>query len=126
MVITLNCCAVSKVLTESSTGSSSSNKVRTMLSIRVETIDFDIQACVLRVKGRNVEENEYVKVCILSIFIVIFTTFCATHLRTIGRCQCFLIATTIVILYFCMLLYVLFLAFKSLSYFLLSFVFYFC
>lgn len=60
----LNCCAVSKVLTESSTGSSSSNKVRTMLSIRVETIDFDTQACMLRVKGRNVEENEYVKVCI--------------------------------------------------------------
>jgi len=67
----LNVCAVSKVLTESSTGSSSSNKVRTMLSIRVETIDFDTQACVLRVKGRNVEENEYVKVCILNI--VIFT-----------------------------------------------------
>ena len=34
-----------------------------MLSIQVETIDFDTQACVLRVKGRNVEENEYVKVC---------------------------------------------------------------
>ena len=58
--------AYSKVLTESSTGSSSSNKVRTMLTIRVETIDFDTQACVLRVKGRNVEENEYVKVCIIS------------------------------------------------------------
>lgn len=52
---------IRKVLTESSTGSSSSNKVRTMLTIRVETIDFDTQACVLRVKGRNVEENEYVK-----------------------------------------------------------------
>lgn len=52
---------IRKVLTESSTGSSSSNKVRTMLSIQVETIDFDTQACVLRVKGRNVEENEYVK-----------------------------------------------------------------
>jgi len=60
----LICRVVSKVLTESSTGSSSSNKVRTMLSIQVETIDFDTQACVLRVKGRNVEENEYVKVCV--------------------------------------------------------------
>lgn len=69
--ILLNCCALSKVLTESSTGSSSSNKVRTMLSIRVETIDFDTQACVLRVKGRNVEENEYVKVCTVNSCFVI-------------------------------------------------------
>ena len=37
-----------------------------MLSIQVETIDFDTQACVLRVKGRNVEENEYVKVTIIA------------------------------------------------------------
>ena len=48
--------------TESATGSTSSNKVRTTLTIQVETTDFDIQACVLRVKGRNVEENQYVKV----------------------------------------------------------------
>lgn len=34
-----------------------------MLTIEVETIDFDTQACVLRLKGRNVEENQYVKVC---------------------------------------------------------------
>ena len=33
-----------------------------MLSIEVEMIDFDTQACVLRLKGRNVEENPYVKV----------------------------------------------------------------
>ena len=33
-----------------------------MLTIEVETIDFDTQACVLRLKGRNVEENQYVKV----------------------------------------------------------------
>ena len=33
-----------------------------MLAIQVEAIDFDTQACVLRVKGRNVEENQYVKV----------------------------------------------------------------
>ena len=48
--------------TESATGSTSSSKVRTTLTIQVETTDFDIQACVLRVKGRNVEENQYVKV----------------------------------------------------------------
>lgn len=53
---------IRKVQTESATGSSSSNRVRTVLTIRVETIDFDTQACVLRLKGRNVEENQYVKV----------------------------------------------------------------
>lgn len=57
----------SKVQTESSTGSSSSTRVRTMLSIEVETIDFDTQACVLRLKGRNIEENQYVKVNLFGI-----------------------------------------------------------
>lgn len=50
---------------ESSTGSSSSYKVRTTLTICVEGVDFDTQACVLRLKGRNVVENKYVKVFIL-------------------------------------------------------------
>lgn len=36
--------------------------MRTTLTISVESIDFDTQACVLRLKGRNVEENQYVKV----------------------------------------------------------------
>ncbi|CAH2086260.1 unnamed protein product [Euphydryas editha] len=52
---------VRKVQTESSTGSSTSNRVRTTLTISVETIDFDTQACVLRLKGRNIVENQYVK-----------------------------------------------------------------
>lgn len=52
---------IRKVQTESSTGSSSSSKVRTTLTIKVEAVDFDTQACVLRVRGRNVEENDYVK-----------------------------------------------------------------
>lgn len=47
---------------ESATGSSNSYRVRTTLTISVENIDFDTQACVLRLKGRNVEENKYVKV----------------------------------------------------------------
>lgn len=51
-----------KVQTESSTGSSNSYRVRTTLKICVESIDFDTQACVLRLKGRNIEENKYVKV----------------------------------------------------------------
>ncbi|XP_006815452.1 protein pelota-like, partial [Saccoglossus kowalevskii] len=52
---------VRKVQTESATGSSSSSRVRTMLTICVEDIYFDTQACVLRVKGRNIQENQYVK-----------------------------------------------------------------
>lgn len=47
---------------ESATGSSNNYRVRTTLTICVESIDFDTQACVLRLKGRNVEENKYVKV----------------------------------------------------------------
>lgn len=53
---------VRKVQTESATGSSTSNRVRTTLTISVENIDFDTQACMLRLKGRNLEENQYVKV----------------------------------------------------------------
>lgn len=52
---------IRKVQSESATGSSTSNRIRTTLTICVETIDFDTQACVLRLKGRNVEENLYVK-----------------------------------------------------------------
>ncbi|XP_014769545.1 protein pelota homolog [Octopus bimaculoides] len=52
---------IRKVQNESATGSVSASKVRTVLTIRVEAIDFDTQACVLRVKGRNIAENQYVK-----------------------------------------------------------------
>lgn len=51
-----------KVQNETATGSSTSTKVRTTLTISVEDIHFDTQACVLRLKGRNIEENQYVKV----------------------------------------------------------------
>lgn len=57
---------VRRVQTESATGSVSSNKVRTTLAIAVEGIEFDTQACMLRIKGRNVEENQYVKVAYCS------------------------------------------------------------
>lgn len=52
---------IRRVTQESATGSTSSNKIRTTLTISVESTDFDTQACILRVKGRNVEENQYVK-----------------------------------------------------------------
>ncbi|NP_001088486.1 protein pelota homolog [Xenopus laevis] len=57
----LQASTIRKVQTESSTGSVGSNRVRTTLTICVETIDFDSQACQLRVKGINIQENQYVK-----------------------------------------------------------------
>ena len=50
-----------KVQQESSTGSSSSSRVRTVVTIQVEATDFDLGGCLLRVKGRNVQENQYIK-----------------------------------------------------------------
>lgn len=52
---------IRKVQNESVTGSSTSNRVRTTLTIKVENIEYDTQACMLRLKGRNVEENQFVK-----------------------------------------------------------------
>ncbi|XP_064461379.1 protein pelota-like [Ornithodoros turicata] len=57
----LKASTIRKVTTESATGSTGSNRIRTTLVITVESIDFDTQACVLRVKGRNIVENQYVK-----------------------------------------------------------------
>ncbi|GAB0094070.1 Protein pelota [Sergentomyia squamirostris] len=57
----VKCTTIRKVQNETATGSSSSSRVRTTLTITVETIDFDTQACELRLKGRNIEENPYVK-----------------------------------------------------------------
>ena len=78
--------------TESSTGSTSSSKVRTTLTLKVETTDFDIQACVLRVKGRNVEENQYVKVLCICVYILYITYESLYRVKPIqniypGRCQ---------------------------------------
>jgi len=50
-----------KVVTETSTGSRDSKKVRLTLTLDVEDIEYDNEGCRLRVKGRNIEENEYVK-----------------------------------------------------------------
>jgi protein pelota len=49
------------VVSESNTGSTSKDSVRLTLSIAVETVEFDVQVCMLRVNGRNIEENKYVK-----------------------------------------------------------------
>uniref|UniRef100_A0A2P2I0E1 Protein pelota homolog n=2 Tax=Hirondellea gigas TaxID=1518452 RepID=A0A2P2I0E1_9CRUS len=51
-----------KVQQESATGSTSnSRRVRTNIRLRVEGTDFDANACLLRVKGRNVQESEVIK-----------------------------------------------------------------
>lgn len=50
-----------KVVTESGTGTTAASKVRTMLTIAIESIDYDFDGCLLRVKGKNIEENQYVK-----------------------------------------------------------------
>ncbi|XP_071988337.1 protein pelota homolog isoform X1 [Engystomops pustulosus] len=57
----LRASTIRKVQTESATGSVGSNRIRTTLTICVENIDFDSQACQLRVKGINIQENQYVK-----------------------------------------------------------------
>ncbi|KAK3862801.1 hypothetical protein Pcinc_024911 [Petrolisthes cinctipes] len=57
----LRATTIRKVLQESATGSSTSSRVRTTITIQVEAVTFDTAACMLRVKGRNVEENQYIK-----------------------------------------------------------------
>ena len=53
---------VRKVQSESATGSVTTQKVKTTLTIQVEQTQFDPQEGQLRLTGRNVEENAFVKV----------------------------------------------------------------
>ena len=57
----LKATTVRKVQRESSTGSVDSQRVRTVITVRVLDVDFDVDSCALRVKGRNVAENPHVK-----------------------------------------------------------------
>lgn len=50
-----------QVVSETSTGTTSSQRVHTMLTVSVESIDFDPGAQELHLKGRNIEENDIVK-----------------------------------------------------------------
>ena len=52
---------IRKVASESSTGSVVTDKMRITLTIQVEAIDFDALEPMLRLKGRNIVENEHVK-----------------------------------------------------------------
>lgn len=77
---------IRKVQSETATGSSSSSRIRTTLTISVESIDFDTQACVLRLKGRNVEENQYVKViAIFSFLECLMSQFIKTNIFNTNR-----------------------------------------
>jgi protein pelota len=58
---TLRSTTVRRVVNESSVGLTSTSRVHTKLTIMVKSMDYDTQASVLRVKGTNVEENQFVK-----------------------------------------------------------------
>ncbi|TPX30163.1 hypothetical protein SmJEL517_g06207 [Synchytrium microbalum] len=49
------------LVSETATGSTDKSSVRITLEISVESVEFDTQAGVLRVNGRNITENKYVK-----------------------------------------------------------------
>ena len=57
----LRATTVRKVVQTSDTGSSTTMKKRMMLTIEVLGVDYDSAACALRVKGRTIEENDFVK-----------------------------------------------------------------
>lgn len=57
----LRASTVRKVVQTSDTGSSSTTRKRMMLNIEVISVDYDSSACALRVRGRTIEENDFVK-----------------------------------------------------------------
>ena len=58
----LRASAIRRVTTESATGSTSSTRVHTTLTIRVASLDFDPQSSQLHVSGRIAEETKFTKV----------------------------------------------------------------
>ena len=64
---------IRKVKDETATGSSTASRVRTTLTLSVENIEFDTSVCELRVKGRNIQENQYVKVREIYLYVITFT-----------------------------------------------------
>ncbi|RIB07000.1 hypothetical protein C2G38_2114806 [Gigaspora rosea] len=57
----LKATTIRRVQNESNTGSVESQRIRLTLTITVDAIDFDPQGGLLRIKGRNIAENKYVK-----------------------------------------------------------------
>ncbi|TPX47936.1 hypothetical protein SeMB42_g03035 [Synchytrium endobioticum] len=57
----LKASTIRKVVSETATGSTDKSSIRITLELSVETVQFDTSAGVLRVNGRNITENKYVK-----------------------------------------------------------------
>ncbi|KAJ3276254.1 hypothetical protein HDV01_005702 [Terramyces sp. JEL0728] len=57
----LKATTVRRVVSETATGSTEKQSQKTTLTIKVESVFFDVQASVLRVNGKNIAENKYVK-----------------------------------------------------------------
>jgi protein pelota len=62
---------VRKVVQTSDTGSSTTTKKRMTLTIEVIDVYYDSAACALRVKGRTIEENDFVKKGSLEFYLEI-------------------------------------------------------
>ena len=52
---------IRNVVKETNTGSTVKNRVKMQLKICAERVEFDAEQCSLRINGKNVEENEHVK-----------------------------------------------------------------
>ena len=59
--VSVRASTIRAVTSESATGTTKKEKVRTMLTLTIEDIDYDTEACKLSLKGRNIEENPHVK-----------------------------------------------------------------
>lgn len=57
----LKATTIRRVVSETLTGSTDKSSHKIQLTIQVESVFFDVQASALRVNGRNVAENKYVK-----------------------------------------------------------------
>ena len=61
LFVSVRASTIRAVTSESATGTTKKEKVRTMLTLTIEDIDYDTEACKLSLKGRNIEENPHVK-----------------------------------------------------------------
>jgi protein pelota len=57
----LKATTIRRVVTESNTGSTAKTSHKITLTIQVDSLFFDTQAATLRVNGKNVVENKFVK-----------------------------------------------------------------
>jgi len=58
---TVRCTTLRKVVSTSTTGSTTSSKIRTNLTIQVSKVDFDPEAMTVRISGPTVEESKFVR-----------------------------------------------------------------